>query len=126
MGLFIGDDMSDYNFIMPWPPSVNGYWRTFRNRQIISKRGREYRNAVYAEIALLGLLNSNIKEKLSVSVVLNPPTLRRYDVDNFTKALFDGLTNAEFWLDDEQVQRLTVTKGEKTKGGNAEVSVNVI
>jgi crossover junction endodeoxyribonuclease RusA len=111
---------------MPWPPSVNGYWRTFKNRQIISKRGREYRESVYTEIALLGLLNLNIKEKLSVSVVLNPPTLRRYDVDNFTKALFDGLTSAEFWIDDEQVQTLKVTKGNKIKGGNVKISINIL
>ena len=125
--LSIGEiNMSDYNFTMPFPPSVNGYWRTFRNRQIISKRGREYKKAVYAEIESLGMLKLNIKEELSVSVVLNPPTLRRYDVDNFTKALFDGLTSAEFWLDDEQVQRLTVIKGEKVKGGNVQVSINVI
>ena len=31
---------------MPWPPSVNKYWRTFQGRMIISAEGRSYRKAV--------------------------------------------------------------------------------
>ena len=117
--------MSDYNFTMPWAPSINGYWRTFRNRQIISKRGRQYRLDVIERCRELGLLKELLDCNLEVSITLNPPTLRRYDVDNFNKALFDGLTHAEFWVDDEQVQKLTVQKGEKVKGGNVIVSVNL-
>lgn len=118
--------MNSYNFTMPWPPSINGYWRTFRNRQIISKNGREYRASVIEECKRLGLWHEELSAKLSVSITLNPPTLRKYDVDNFNKALFDGLTHAYFWVDDEQVQKLTVTKGEKIKGGNVIVSVEII
>ena len=67
-----------------------------------------------------------ISERLSVSIVLNPPTLRKYDVDNRTKAIFDALSDCGFWLDDEQVDRLIVTKGVKTKGGNVKIKVEVI
>jgi Holliday junction resolvase RusA-like endonuclease len=31
---------------LPFPPSVNTYWRTFRGRMIISAKGREYREVV--------------------------------------------------------------------------------
>tara|TARA_R110002124_G_C8587116_1_gene482966 strand:+ start:177 stop:530 length:354 start_codon:yes stop_codon:yes gene_type:complete len=115
-----------YEFEMSWPPSVNGYWRTFRNRQIISKRGREYRKNSLLLLDSIGLSNEELSSRLSVSVTLNPPTLRKYDVDNFTKAAFDALSVAKFWLDDEQVDRLTVTKGVKTKGGNIQIKVEVI
>lgn len=118
--------MADYEFTLPFPPSINGYWRTFRNRQIISKRGREYRLEVLRLCKILGIEDELIDSKVSVSLILNPPTLRRYDVDNFNKALFDGLTNAGFWVDDEQVQKLTVSKGEKTKGGNVIVKIKVL
>lgn len=38
--------------ILPWPPSVNTYWRTFRGRMLISAHGRDYRvRAVAAAIA---------------------------------------------------------------------------
>ena len=111
---------------MPWPPSINGYWRSFNNRQIISKRGREYRVSVLNKCKELGLYNELVGGDLSLTMVLNPPTLRKYDVDNFNKALFDGLTHAGFWVDDEQIQRLSISKGVKTAGGNVVVSVTVI
>ena len=42
------------------------------------------------------------------------------------KALFDAMSHAEFWLDDEQVQKLTVEKGVKIKGGNVQVKIKLI
>ena len=118
--------MSDYNFKLPFPPSVNGMWRAFRNRTILSKRGREYRVSAIAAINKLELSNLNIDGHLSVTLVLNPPTLRRFDIDNYPKAIFDALTHAGFWLDDEQVDRLTIKRGVKASGGNVEISIDVI
>jgi crossover junction endodeoxyribonuclease RusA len=115
-----------YKFEMPWPPSVGSCWRAYNNRFILSKRGRQYRVDAIAKLKELGLSGENISDRLSVSLVLNPPTLRKYDVDNFNKALFDALSHGEFWNDDEQVDRLTVTKGVKTKGGNIQIKVEVI
>ena len=116
--------MSDYKFTLPYPPSVNGYWRTFRNRQIISKRGREYKKDVKAAMVLLNLDNELVSDSIEFHMVINPPTLRKYDVDNFTKGVFDALSECKFWVDDEQVVKLTVVKGVKTKGGNVEVKIN--
>ena len=113
--------MADYEFELPWPPSINGYWRTFRNRQIISKRGREYRLSIGN--AIPDLIGEAIEERVSVYIVLNPPTKRKYDVDNFTKAVFDALTAIGFWIDDEQVHKLTIVKGEKSPPGNVQVKV---
>lgn len=115
-----------YNFTMPWPPAVGACWRAIGNRFILSKRGREYRVNAINELVKLNLSGEAIAGKLSVTLILNPPTLRRYDVDNFNKALFDALTHGSFWLDDEQVNKLTIIKGEKIKGGNVIVKVEVI
>lgn len=115
-----------YEFELPWPPSINGYWRAFNNRQIISKRGREYREDCIAAMGGFGLYNEGLHQRLSVSLTLNPKTLRSYDVDNFTKAVFDSLTHARFWGDDSQVDILTVKKGVKTPGGNVIVKVEII
>ena len=115
-----------YEFEMPWPPSVNAWKNPFRNRMILSKRGREYRVDALAALKELDIDKELVSSRLSVSLVLNPPTLRKYDIDNFCKSLFDALTVGEFWLDDEQVDRLTVTKGVKTKGGNIQIKVEVI
>jgi crossover junction endodeoxyribonuclease RusA len=115
-----------YKFEMPWPPSVGSCWRVFRNRMILSKRGREYRVQAIDKLKELGLYKELLSGELSVSLVLNPPTLRRYDIDNFNKALFDALSHGEFWFDDEQVISLNIKKGVKTKGGNVELIVEVL
>jgi crossover junction endodeoxyribonuclease RusA len=116
----------NYEFEMPWPPRVNARTNPFRNRMILSKRGREYRVDALAALKELGIDKELVSSRLSVSLVLNPPTLRKYDIDNFCKSLFDALTVGEFWIDDEQVDRLIVTKGVKTKGGNIQIKVEVI
>ena len=118
-----GANMKTYDFTMPWAPSINGYWRAVRGRQIISKRGRDYRKAAIGVLDGLGLSGERLKCRLSVSLVLNPPTLRKYDADNFCKGVFDALTEGMFWMDDEQVDRLTIIKGEKVKGGGVDVNV---
>ncbi len=118
--------MSDYDITLPFPPSVNGYWRTVNNRQIISKRGREYRELAIQYIEGAALYNEKLPYRLAVSVTLNPPTLRRFDIDNFVKAPFDALTHAGFWLDDEQIDVLTIRKGEKVKGGNVKIKVEIL
>ncbi len=114
-----------YKFEMPWPPSINGYWRSFNNRQIISKRGRDYRKEALEKLRNLDLLNENISFPVIVYLTLNPPTLRKYDIDNFNKALFDALSHANFWNDDEQVVALNIRKGAKVKGGNVQVRVEL-
>ena len=34
--------------ILPYPPSVNHYWRKWRNRMVISREGRTFRKNVRA------------------------------------------------------------------------------
>jgi len=38
----------------------------------------------------------------------------------------DALSNANFYADDSQVHKLTIVKGEKVKGGNVLVKVEVM
>lgn len=118
--------MSDYEFTMPYPPSVNGYWKPFRNRIILSKRGREYRKDALESLSKQGLQGELIESNVIVSIILNPPSKRRYDVDNYCKGILDALTHAEFWRDDEQVYKLIISKGEKVKGGRVGVAINTL
>lgn len=99
---------------LPWPPSINGYWRTFRNRQIISKRGREYRERVVEIVAALGSPCVG-NGPLIVSEEFHPPTLRIYDLDNFRKAYRDALSHARVWYDDSQIIEDHGRKCEKDK-----------
>jgi crossover junction endodeoxyribonuclease RusA len=61
--------------------------------------------------------------RLNVVVELQAPTRRKYDLDNRAKALLDSLEHAKIFPDDEQVDSLTLVRGEFVKGGNAKVWV---
>lgn len=112
-----------YEFEMPWPPSVNVWKTPFRNRMILTKRGREYRKNALDRLVELGLSGELIDCKVKVSLVLRPPALRKYDIDNFCKSLFDALSKGGFWLDDEQVYSLSIIKGKKIKDGKVLIKV---
>lgn len=118
--------MSDYKFTLPYPPTINSYWATFRNRRITTKRGRDYVKSAADKMIELKLHNEMISRPLFFEMTINPPTLRKYDVDNFTKGVFDALTKCNFWVDDEQVKKLTVRKGVKIKGGSVDIEVTVL
>ena len=80
-----------YEFMLPWPPSVNAWKTPFRGRMILSAKGRQYRKLVAATMDGLKLSGEMIDSRLSVSLILEPPSLRKYDIDNFCKSLFDAL-----------------------------------
>lgn len=92
----------------PFPPSVNGYWRSFRGRQIISKDGRAYRKMAqdYARQRPIRALDG----PLVVVVDLYPPDRRQRDADNYQKGLFDSLGKhgAGIIGDDRQIKSYAV------------------
>ena len=115
---------------LPWPPSVNGYWRSptrgpLAGRHLISKRGREYRKAATQAVADQWQGDA-MESRLSVTVRLCSPTRRQYDIDNMMKGLLDALTHAGIWQDDGQIDRLTIERGEVEKPGKAVVKVEVL
>jgi len=116
--------MSDYELSLPFPPSQNTMWATYKGRRIMSKKGREYRVKATGIMESLGLAGELLEGQLSVSMTLHPPTMRKYDIDNFCKALFDALTHCGFWEDDSQIVRLLIEKGEKVEGGRVDLRIN--
>lgn len=114
--------MNEYHLKLPWPPSVNTYWRHARGRHYISKKGSEYRKLI---IQLIQHQNLDIKtpSRLKISITANVPDRRRRDLDNLQKAVFDSLTHAGFMLDDEQIDDFRVRRGEREKGGSLDVTI---
>jgi len=90
---------------LPFPPSVNHYYRKVGNKMLISKAGRAYKAEVRAcYLEQIGL-KKPIEGKVSIQVHLHPGDNRRRDLDNFAgKALYDALTYAGVWIDDSQVR----------------------
>ena len=118
--------MADYEFTMPWPPSVNHWHQPCRGRIIKGAAARDYERLAVNHLKSIGIYGEKIESHLSVTIVLMPPTNARYDIDNRTKGIFDSLSASGFWVDDSQVQRLTIDKGEKVKNGMVSISINVI
>lgn len=94
-------------FTLPWPPSVNTYWRNFNGRMIISAKGREYREYVGDQIMLQGKV-AQFTKPLRVVIEAWRPDKRRRDLDNLLKATLDGLAHAGVFEDDSQIVDLRI------------------
>ena len=106
---------------LPWPPSMNTYWRTFQGRMIISAKGREYRKAV-AEQVMLQFVGLGYKGKLCVEIEAFRPDKRKRDLDNLLKAVLDGCTHAGVWEDDSNIVDLRIYWAD-TIGGMIKLNV---
>ncbi len=106
---------------LPYPPSVNHYWRRVGARTLISRKGREFREAVCSILAAHGI--RPIAGPLEVFVDLYPPDHRRRDCDNTQKALLDALAHGGAYYDDSQIVHLDVWKREPLPGGKVFVRI---
>ena len=109
---------------LPFPPSVNHYYRHVGRRTLISREGRRYRERVTAALAALGL--RPMAGPLAVEVHVFPPDRRRRDLDNTQKALLDALQHAGVYGDDSQIDRLTIERGPPVPGGRAVVRIEAV
>lgn len=99
---------------LPYPPSVNHYWRHARGRHYITEQGRLYQSKVF--VACLGYLP--FKKPVSVSVSVWLPDNRKRDLDNLWKVLLDSLVKANIVEDDcwqcvprQSIEAMGVVKG---------------
>jgi crossover junction endodeoxyribonuclease RusA len=93
---------------LPFPPSVNHYWRHVGKRVLISKQGREFRAEVGSLIRRKRI--EAFEGDLIVDIKLTPPDRRRRDIDNSLKALLDAMQFGGVYIDDSQIVRLTIEK----------------
>ncbi|QDV62633.1 RusA family crossover junction endodeoxyribonuclease [Crateriforma conspicua] len=93
---------------LPYPPTINHYWRHVGQRVLISKKGREYRADVSGYLHRKGV--QPLEGPLSVDIELHMPDRRRRDIDNVLKAMLDALQWGGAFLDDNQIVRLAIEK----------------
>jgi crossover junction endodeoxyribonuclease RusA len=106
---------------LPYPPTVNTYYRNVRGRTLISRAGRLYREAVCSRMAILG--RPFIEGPLQVHAWVYPPDRRRRDLDNVLKAMLDGLQHAQLFEDDSQIAKLCIERRPVVLGGCVIVGV---
>ena len=110
---------------LPFPPSMNTYWRNFRGRTIISPQGRAFKAAV-ADYVVEYRVPKLGDQKLRISMVLFPRDKRKIDIDNRIKSVLDALQNAGVFDDDFQVDELSIVRGKAIKGGAIRVIIEEI
>ena len=92
---------------LPYPPSLNHYYRFVNGRVLISKKGRAYKEIV-------GHLLRNMvpaEGRVELSVEVFPKSKRKYDLDNLLKCLCDALQGGAYH-DDSQIHKITMEKFE--------------
>lgn len=105
--------------ILPFPPSVNTYWRhpttgRLAGRHLISQKGRAYRAEISKLLSCLSF--KKFTGPVSVDILVSMPDKRRRDIDNLLKSCLDSLTYAGVWDDDDQVNALSIKKLPEIKG----------
>ena len=99
------------NLKLPWPPTVNHYYRMVNGRMLLSKKGREYKKT-----GVLMLLEQKAKRplegRIEVRIDAYPPDKRVRDIDNLVKPIFDTLQEYGMFndsqIDDLRIRRLPV------------------
>lgn len=125
--------MEALRLTVPWPPSVNHYWRSIPIKRaacaacgcrvVLSRAGRAYRDEVRQSFSLPDGWRGPLEGRLHVTVLLHPPTRRKLDIDNRMKALLDALQHADVYVDDSQIDRLEIERWEVVVGGAAIVEI---
>jgi crossover junction endodeoxyribonuclease RusA len=124
--------MTPFVVDLPWPPSVNTYWRhptrgKLAGKHLVSENGRRYRTAVVATLLTARRGKAlPLDGRLSVSILACPPDRRVRDLDNLPKSVLDSLSHAGLWRDDGQIDRLLIERAPVEKGGRLRVRVEVL
>ena len=107
---------------LPWPPSVNHYWRMGHNRIYLGAEGRRYKAMVAGIVRHAGL--TPLDGDVSIEMEAYPPDRRRRDLDNLQKALWDSLGKAGLYDDDSQVKHFQAWMLSPMEGGKVIVRVD--
>lgn len=113
--------MNRCELTLPWPPSVNHYWRRVGAKTLISAAGRAYREHVVLLVRMAKL--DPFTGLIRLEAVFHQPDKRRRDLDNLPKAMLDALQHAGLYGDDSQIHHLDLRFGCGVTGGSVAVKV---
>ena len=122
-----------YQLTLPWPPSVNHYWRIAPQGGLyIDAAGLRFRRATSERVAELRALRRlpalPVQGRLGVVIDASAPAGRsnRFDLDNLVKATQDALVHASLIEDDSQIDDLRVLRDEPVKDGRILITITEI
>ena len=109
--------------MLPYPPSVNTYWRANGKRRFISKAGMVFLTEVIKRCKVEKMPQFG-DARLEVEIIVYPRSKRKFDLDNCLKSILDALQKARVYDDDYQIDRLYVARGEQIKDGGCKVTLS--
>jgi crossover junction endodeoxyribonuclease RusA len=106
---------------LPWPPSINHYWKTSRNGgRHISKAGVAFREEVCFD---LRGVQTTLTGRLAVHIEAMPPDRRVRDLDNLLKPTLDALEHARVYENDNQIDQLRIDRLPVHKPGRLDITI---
>jgi crossover junction endodeoxyribonuclease RusA len=108
---------------LDFPPSTNTYYRMVNNRMLISEKGRKYRQNVLTACMCQLKRFPKLSGRLSVRIIATTPDKRRRDLDNLLKATLDSLQHAGIYLDDSQIDDLSIIRSAVDKPGWLDITI---
>ena len=108
---------------LPYPPSINHYWRHFRGHTVISREGRAFRQNVCALLGGGGPRKPPSGGRIALCMDAFPPDRRRRDLDNLQKPALDALEHAGIYEDDSQIDLLITRRRERAVPPRVEISL---
>ena len=109
--------------ILPYPPTMNTYWRHVGYRTLISREGRTFRRNVCALLGGGGPRKPPTCGRIALAMDAFPPDRRRRDLDNIQKPVLDALEHAGVYADDSQIDLLVTRRREAVPDGRLLVTV---
>lgn len=119
----------EVKIVLPFPPSLNRYYRNVRGMVKISAEGREYKKLVRANVLAQIPDHTMMTGRVEVAVKTFQKDKRRRDLDNTQKALLDALSEsgAAVYQDDSQIDGLYIQrKGVDRENPRVEVLITEI
>ena len=116
----------EVSLVLPWPPSLNHYYRSVKDRVLIARAGRAYQRVVAKEAMIQRARNRFGRERLRLEITAHVPDNRRRDLDNMLKAMLDALQSARVIDNDELIDDLRIRRGELVDGGEMRIRISSI
>ena len=114
-------------YLLPYPPSANRYWRSFRGFTVVSAEAKEYKLAVHDIVG-----NNATDKNVKLSINLLPKLTRAgiaskvcLDLDNCLKVALDALQGC-LYENDKQVRRIVLEYGEPIENGGLSIECEIM